>query len=66
MSAIPTNDEITTELAKDMGSLHVHLTLYKPNDRSDLDRRFAVAMTEFEKLRAYIVMYIINPLDKNE
>ena len=29
----------------------------KPNDRSEIDRRFAIAITEAEKLKAYIALY---------
>lgn len=32
----------------------------KPSDRSELDRRFAVAITEAEKLQAYFWTYIMN------
>ena len=30
----------------------------KPNDRTETDRRFAIAITEAEKLMAYIVYFL--------
>lgn len=59
-------EEVVSELAKDLSNLHIHLAMYKPNDRSELDRQFAIAITDLEKLKAYIVMYIINSLEKEE
>jgi hypothetical protein len=38
----------------------------KPNDRSEMDRHFAVAMTEFEKLSAYINTYCLYANEKEE
>jgi hypothetical protein len=32
----------------------------KPNDRSEIDRRFAVTVTEVEKASAYFFTYIFN------
>lgn len=32
----------------------------KPNDRSEMDRRFAIIITELEKVLAYYQHYIIN------
>ena len=32
----------------------------KPNDRSEQDRRFAIVITELEKVKAYYHCYIIN------
>jgi len=34
----------------------------KPDDRSELDRRFAICMTELEKLIAYFEWYIATQL----
>lgn len=36
------------------------LRLHKPNDRSELDRRFAVTITEMEKVAAYFKTYVID------
>ena len=32
----------------------------KPNDRSDKDRRYAIAITDMEKVIAYFKTYVIN------
>lgn len=34
----------------------------KPNDRSELDRRFAILITDVEKCIAYLTTYLV-PLD---
>jgi hypothetical protein len=34
------------------------LKLNKPNDRSEKDRRYAVSITEMEKVVAYFYLYI--------
>lgn len=31
----------------------------KPNDRSELDRRYAITITEMEKVLAYYVMFCL-------
>lgn len=38
----------------------------KPNDRSDLDRRYAVVITDLEKVLAYTSQYIVGPIDEKE
>jgi hypothetical protein len=30
----------------------------KPNDRSDVDRRYAIAITELEKVKAFVAYYL--------
>ncbi len=32
----------------------------RPNDRSEVDRRYAVAITDFEKVMAYFKTYIVD------
>jgi hypothetical protein len=32
----------------------------KPNDRTELDRRFAIVITDLEKIQAYFLIYIAN------
>jgi len=59
-----TKEEITKILSDDLFNMNNHLKYFKPDDRTELDRRFAVAITDFEKLVAYINMYILNPLNK--
>ena len=56
--------EVVIRLDKQVQTLYDSLVLFKPNDRSELDRRFAVATTELEKLSAYITQYIIKPLNE--
>jgi len=34
----------------------------KPNDRSEVDRRFAIAITDLEKVLAYVKVYIVGEL----
>ena len=36
------------------------LTAEKPNDRSELDRRYAVTITEIEKIIAYFKTYVVD------
>ena len=59
-------NEIIKYLSTDLTNLVEHLRGFKSNDRSDLDRRFAVAITEAEKLDAYITQYILQPIGNNE
>ena len=42
-------DEVRFQIASTLDTLHV----LKPNDRSELDRRYAVTITEMEKVFAY-------------
>ena len=37
----------------------------KPGDRSEVDRRFAIAITETEKLRAYLEVFLLAPQIKD-
>lgn len=36
------------------------LRIHKPNDRGELDRRFAVTITEMEKVAAYFKTYVLD------
>lgn len=38
----------------------LRLKSYKPNDRSDMDRCYAVTITEMEKIIAYFQMYAVD------
>lgn len=40
--------------------------LNKPNDKSDLDRRYAIVITDLEKVLAYVSQYIVGLIDKKE
>jgi hypothetical protein len=45
-----------------LGSLHAalsHLRVNKPGDRSELDRVYAVAITDLEKVVAYFQVYAV-------
>lgn len=57
-----TKNEITKELSSTLTRLVLSLRNFKPDDRSDLDRRFAIAITDAEKLDAYITQYILGPI----
>ncbi len=59
-------DEIIEVLSTDLKNLVKHLRGFKSENRSELDRRFAIAITEAEKLDAYIYVYILGPLGSNE
>lgn len=59
-------DEIIKELSTTLTHLILTLRNFKPDNRSDLDRRFAIAITEAEKLDAYITQYILGPIGNNE
>lgn len=59
-------DEIIKTLSTDLTNLIEHLRGFKSENRSELDRRFAIAITEAEKLDAYIIQYILGPVGSNE
>lgn len=46
------------ELEKEIVSLLVSMGIAKPNDRSGIDRRFAVLITEQEKVLAWFQTFI--------
>jgi len=47
-------NEIVKVLSTDLTNLIKHLRGFKSDNRTELDRRFAIAITEAEKLDAYI------------
>lgn len=51
-------DEAATRIASDMKYLLDRVQLAKPNDRSSLDRRYAIFITDYEKLLAYFEKYL--------
>lgn len=54
--------EISPEDTVSLEALKAALELLKagkPNDRSEKDRRYAVAITELEKTLAYFYLYVI-------
>jgi hypothetical protein len=50
-------EEQALSIDESLRALDFALRLAKPNDRSDVDRCYAVAITELEKLRAYLLVY---------
>jgi len=56
MSEIPPEDTTSLEALKAALEL---LKAGKPNDRSEKDRRYAVAITELEKTLAYFHTFVI-------
>ena len=47
------------ELFDELGLVLEHIKAEKPNDRSEIDRRFAIVITDLEKVRAYFYGYIL-------
>jgi hypothetical protein len=56
-AARQTQDKVT--LIK-LNQVMDYMFITKPNDRSELDRRYAIAKTEFEKLYAYVKVFIVD------
>ena len=56
MPEIPPEDTVSLEALKAALEL---LKAGKPNDRSEKDRRYAVAITELEKTLAYFYTFVI-------
>ena len=38
----------------------------KPAERSELARRYAVTLTEYEKVMAYFLMYVVNEMNTDD
>lgn len=49
------------ELCMHLNNVLSALRAAKPNDRSELDRRYAVTITELEKVVAYFSVYCMTP-----
>lgn len=56
---VPTVDDMRGMIM----SVVVGLKDLKPNDRSEVDRRFAICITDAEKLNAYFEWYIASVSD---
>ena len=58
------NDEDSLENILELKSAIVQVITcidkYKPNDRSPLDRHYAIVLTEIEKIYAYVSFFIGN------
>lgn len=54
------------ELWEDMVALWERMKAAKPTERSELARRYAVAITEYEKVMAYYSTFIIQGLGGEE
>lgn len=52
-----------TELWADMVELHRKLKAAKPEERSELSRRYAVTITEYEKAMSYFYMMIFDEFE---
>lgn len=48
------------EIGQELVDLLAHLKVSKPNDRSEKDRRFAIVITDLEKVKAYFQVYILD------
>lgn len=55
-----------SELAQALWGLIEKYREAKPNDRSDLDRRFAIILTDLEKIDAYHMRYLEDLLKSDE
>ena len=55
------NEEKARLLYASMLQMMNNLQTLKPNDRSDMDRAFAIAIQDFQKLLAYISFWIVGP-----
>jgi hypothetical protein len=47
------------DIGGDLVKLIELIKFAKPNDRSDLDRRYAILLTELEKVYAYFMTYVL-------
>jgi len=47
------------ELFDELCVLIEHIKEEKPDDRSEIDRRFAIIITDLEKVHAYFSVYLI-------
>jgi hypothetical protein len=46
------------EMRQALAEFERQLKANKPNDRSELDRKYAVLLTDVEKLKAYFMLFI--------
>jgi len=49
-----------------MKSLLDEMKSFKPNDRGEKDRAYAVTITELEKLIAYFAMFVMKAVEDND
>ena len=56
-------DKSTEELVNDFAMLIFELKNAKPEDRSELARRYAVTITELEKVYSYFRVYVNEQLN---
>lgn len=56
MSGKPNDEEVIVCIEEALRVLRVN----KPDDRSEQDRRYAVTLTELEKVFSYFQTYVIN------
>lgn len=47
------------ELFDELNTVLEHVKAQKPDNRSEIDRRFAILITDLEKVRAYFFTYIL-------
>lgn len=58
-------NELDKELALKMVKLWTEIVNTKPQDRSEKARRYAVTITEFEKVMSYFFGFVLNQIDLN-
>ena len=59
------NEEQARVLYASMLQMLQNLNDLKPNDRSDTDRAFAIAITDYQKWLAYVSYWICGPFTQN-
>lgn len=62
MAREPKHDELLSKLDR----LVVEFRLFKPLDRSEASRRYAVTITELEKAYAYFSTYVVAAINSGE
>lgn len=60
------DDDAETVLWNQMYQLHKALSDARPQGRSELSRRYAVTITEFEKVMAYYNLMVIEEFNSDE
>lgn len=57
---VPESIPSATDLYRDMTGILASLRRAKPNDRSELDRRYAVTITKMEDVFAYFSTFVMS------
>jgi hypothetical protein len=66
LAGIPKDDDVPSaneQMWNELLSTYRKLKAAKPNDRSDQDRKFAICITEYEKLLSYFHTMILTDFE---